>query len=100
MLEMRLDLLELFFEMGVSCPQPHFQPGEITMMNMSCPFVDANTACILFRIGLNRYLQSRGNAKMVVLDEAHKVRSHDTHPSLVLELTLCGICWTPQAQSL
>ncbi|OAG08656.1 uncharacterized protein CC84DRAFT_1086658 [Paraphaeosphaeria sporulosa] len=72
MLQLRLDLLESFLELNASCVEPHFQFGEVTIMDMSCPFVDANTACILFRIGLKLYLQSKGNGKMIVLDEAHK----------------------------
>ena len=53
-------------------PEVAFLPSEITIMDMSCPFVDANTACVLFKIGLQQYLQSRGTSKMIVLDEAHK----------------------------
>jgi hypothetical protein len=41
-------------------------------MDLSDPFVDANTTCILFRIGLQLYLQSKAAGKMIVLDEAHK----------------------------
>ncbi|KAF2646780.1 hypothetical protein P280DRAFT_486334 [Massarina eburnea CBS 473.64] len=72
MLQMRLNLLESFLDLDNSCPEPEFTPGEITIMDMSCPFVDPNTACILFRIGLQRYLQSNCPGKMIVLDEAHK----------------------------
>ncbi|KAF1962516.1 hypothetical protein CC80DRAFT_522292 [Byssothecium circinans] len=72
MLQMRLNLLESFLDLDNSCPEPKFTPGEITIMDMSCPFVDPNTACILFRIGLQRYLQSDSPGKMIVLDEAHK----------------------------
>jgi hypothetical protein len=73
MLNLRLGLLESFLDMDNSCPEPQFKEGEVTIMDMSCPFVDANTACILFKIGLQRYLQSKVAGKMVVLDEAHKV---------------------------
>ncbi|KAF2649159.1 hypothetical protein K491DRAFT_611390 [Lophiostoma macrostomum CBS 122681] len=72
MLKLRLDLLESFLDLNGSCPEPLYSPGEITIMDMSCPFVDANTACILFKIGLQRYLHSETAGKMVVLDEAHK----------------------------
>ncbi|KAH4855058.1 hypothetical protein HBH77_001730 [Parastagonospora nodorum] len=72
MLQMRLGLLESFLDMDGGTVEPHFQPGEITIMDMSCPFVNANTACILFKIGLKRYLQSKTSGKMIVLDEAHK----------------------------
>ncbi|ORY10233.1 hypothetical protein BCR34DRAFT_655175 [Clohesyomyces aquaticus] len=72
MLQMRLDLLESFLDTSDDCLELHFHPGEITIMDMSCPFVDANTACILFKIGLKLYLQAQGTGKMIVLDEAHK----------------------------
>lgn len=73
MLQMRLGLLESFLDLDNSCLVPQFKEGKITIMDMSCPFVGANTACILFRIGLQLYLQSKAAGKMVVLDEAHKV---------------------------
>ncbi|KAF2125329.1 hypothetical protein P153DRAFT_425759 [Dothidotthia symphoricarpi CBS 119687] len=72
MLQMRLDLLESFLDMNNSCPDLVFEEGEVAVMDMSCPFVDANTACILFRIGLQSYLRSGTAGKIVVLDEAHK----------------------------
>jgi len=85
MLQIRLDILESFLDMDDSCAEPEFKTGEITILDMSCPFVDPNTACILFRIGLQRYLQSSAAGKMVVVDEAHKV-SRSLPRSLVLEL--------------
>jgi hypothetical protein len=75
MLQIRLGLLESFLDLDNSCPELQFKEGEVTILDMSCPFVDANTACILFKIGLQRYLQSKAAGKMVVLDEAHKVGS-------------------------
>ena len=74
MLDMRLDLLESFLDLsGTYKDDMLFNPGEITIMDMSCPFVDVNTACIMFKCGLQRYLQSKASGKLVVLDEAHKV---------------------------
>ena len=73
MLQMRLSLLESFLDLHNTCPESQFREGEVTIMDMSCPFVDVNTACILFRIGLQKYLQSGAAGKMLVLDEAHKV---------------------------
>jgi hypothetical protein len=74
MLQLRLDLLESFLDLDDTGAELRFKEGEVTIMDMSCPFVDANTACILFKIGLQRYLQSEAAGKMIVLDEAHKVR--------------------------
>ncbi|KAJ4346476.1 uncharacterized protein N0V89_010405 [Didymosphaeria variabile] len=56
MLKIRLDLLESFLDLqGTNRDDMLFKPGEITIMDMSCPFVD-----------------SRASGKLVVLDEAHK----------------------------
>jgi hypothetical protein len=85
MLQMRLDLLESFLDMNNSCLETHFYPEEISIMDMSCPFIHANTACILFNIGLKLYLQTKGTSKMIVLDEAHKVGGHSTAATLALE---------------
>jgi hypothetical protein len=74
MLQLRLDLLESFLDLDDKGTELRFREGEVTIMDMSCPFVDANMACILFKIGLQRYLQSEAAGKMIVLDEAHKVR--------------------------
>jgi hypothetical protein len=84
MLQLRLDLLESFLDLDNTSTEVRFREGEVTIMDMSCPFVDANTACILFKIGLQQYLQSEAAGKMIVLDEAHKVSfllvvtQHDT----------------------
>jgi hypothetical protein len=73
MLQIRLNLLESFLDLKGDLPKPEYRAGEITIMDMSCPFVDANTACILFRIGLTQYLDSKVAGKVIILDEAHKV---------------------------
>lgn len=84
MLQMRLSLLESFLGMKNTFTETQFLPGEIVIMDMSCSFVDANTACVLFEIGLQQYLQSKGTGRIIVLDEAHKVFDHKIPPSLVL----------------
>ncbi|PQE17928.1 P-loop containing nucleoside triphosphate hydrolase protein [Rutstroemia sp. NJR-2017a WRK4] len=72
MLGLRLGLLESFLDLEDIYPPATFEPGEITIMDLSCPFVDTNTACILFNLGLKQYIQSSSAGKMIVLDEAHK----------------------------
>ena len=74
MLELRMDLLESFLDLDGSCEEPTFLPGEVTIVDMSCPFVESNTACVMFGIALQNYLRSKAKGKMIVLDEAHKVR--------------------------
>jgi len=75
MLDMRLNLLESFLDLDDEVVMPDFLPGEITIMDLSDPFVTPTTACMLFKLGLDRFLRSpRSSSKIVVLDEAHKAR--------------------------
>ena len=73
-LNQRLDLLESFLDLDSSSTDLAFGAGEVTIIDMSCPFVDSNTACVLFKIAIKKYLESSVAGKMIVLDEAHKVR--------------------------
>jgi hypothetical protein len=73
-LNQRLDLLESFLDLDSSSTDLAFRAGEVTIIDMSCPFVDSNTACVLFKIAMKKYLESSVAGKMIVLDEAHKVR--------------------------
>lgn len=73
MFKMRINLLELFLDMNGTAPVPDFKPGEVTIIDLSDPFLTPSTACILFKLGLEQFLQSNAPGKMVVLDEAHKV---------------------------
>jgi hypothetical protein len=84
MLEMRLNLLESFLDLTDTAPQPDYLPGEITIMDLSDAFISPSTACILFKLGLERFLQCETPGKLVVLDEAHKVRSIICIPSRFL----------------
>ncbi len=53
-----------------------FKPGTLTIVDLSCPFVDESSACALFRICLDLFLESRNTAsRIVALDEAHKVET-------------------------
>jgi hypothetical protein len=73
-LNQRLDLLESFLDLDGSTTSPSFAAGEITIIDLSCPFMDAGTACVLFKVGMGLYLESDSAAgKVIVLDEAHKV---------------------------
>jgi len=73
MLNMRMNLLESFLDLTGTAPMPNFSAGEVTIIDLSDPFVTPSTACILFKLGLEQFLQSCAPGKMVVLDEAHKV---------------------------
>ena len=73
MLKMRMNLLESFLDLDGTASKPEFKPGELTIIDLSDPFLTPSTACVLFKLGLEQFLQSRTSGKMVVLDEAHKV---------------------------
>lgn len=58
-----------------------FKPGTLTIVDLSCPFVDADSACALFSICLDLFLESRNIAsRIVALDEAHKVETACSNP--------------------
>ena len=74
-LQQRLELLESFLILDGSIPKWSFESGGATIVDLSCPFVDANMACVLFNIGIGLFLQSdRITGKLIAMDEAHKVR--------------------------
>lgn len=53
-----------------------FRPGTLTIVDLSCPFVDESAACAMFNMCLGIFLESRGDVgRIIALDEAHKVRS-------------------------
>ena len=54
----------------------NFEPGTLTIVDLSCPFVDESSACALFSICLDLFLESRNTgSRIVALDEAHKVKT-------------------------
>ncbi|KAG0652217.1 hypothetical protein D0Z07_0833 [Hyphodiscus hymeniophilus] len=90
-LNQRLDLLESFLDLHGSTTSPSFLGGEITIIDLSCPFMDASTACVLFKVGMGLYLESdSGTGKVIVLDEAHKYMT-DTVASKALTESLMGV---------
>ena len=51
-----------------------FEAGGITIVDLSYPFVDVNTACSLFNIYMGIYLESNSRiSKIIAVDEAYKV---------------------------
>ncbi|KAM0803392.1 hypothetical protein BDR22DRAFT_801862 [Usnea florida] len=80
MLATRLQLLESFMVQPgaqVNDAKPRgiwsFKPGSLTIVDLSCPFVDESAACVMFNICLALFLEDREKAgRIVALDEAHK----------------------------
>ncbi|KAL7937344.1 hypothetical protein V8C35DRAFT_292270 [Trichoderma chlorosporum] len=65
--------------------------GQLTIVDLSCPCVTQETACSLFNICLELFMQHRENVGLVVaLDEAHKYMT-DTIESEILTARLLEI---------
>lgn len=73
-LEQRLGLLDSYLDLNGETAEDYFVEGGVTILDLSCPFMDQSTTCILFRIAIDLFLhEHRSRGKMVVADEAHKV---------------------------
>ncbi|KAK2752705.1 hypothetical protein FQN54_008083 [Arachnomyces sp. PD_36] len=79
-LNMRLALLESFLDQTVSGMHTasdtdiwSFKKGSLTIVDLSCTFVQENDACALFNLCLSLFLENRSSGgRLVALDEAHK----------------------------
>lgn len=73
-LQQRLDLLDSYLDLEGKNTSDYFIDGGVTILDLSCPFLDHSTACVLFRITIDLFLHAHPTrGKMVVADEAHKV---------------------------
>ncbi|KAF6236955.1 hypothetical protein HO173_004834 [Letharia columbiana] len=69
-----------------------FQPGSLTIVDLSCPFVDESAACAMFNICLALFLEDRQEAgRIVALDEAHKFMTGTDSSSVFTESLLSVI---------
>ena len=105
MLKMRLQLLESFMfpRPGIDWSNKDdaeerakianeniwdFKSGSLTIVDLSCPFVDESAACAMFNICLAIFLEDRqGVSRIVALDEAHKVRETPVRQIMCMKLT-------------
>nr|POF15428.1 hypothetical protein CFP56_71924 [Quercus suber] len=74
-LNLRLELLESFLDIKskISKSLLSLQSGSLTIIDLSDPFMDPATACVLFDICLSLIEENRPSCGLVVaLDEAHK----------------------------
>ena len=59
---------------GLVSVKAHFEPGTITIVDLTDPFINPSSASALFDIALSLYLETEiPSGKLLVLDEAHKV---------------------------
>jgi hypothetical protein len=76
-LEQRLSLLKSFMDRRPATAQsqpPRFTAGQLTIIDLSDPFIDPLSACGLFEIITRLFVRADvGTGKVLVVDEAHKV---------------------------
>jgi hypothetical protein len=87
-LRLRLDVLESFMRPNKAAASKNIlagEPGTLTIVDLTDPFLDADTACLLFDICLSEFLEKTPCGKIVALDEAHNVSPPFTHPLFVLD---------------
>ncbi|EUC41624.1 hypothetical protein COCMIDRAFT_40206 [Bipolaris oryzae ATCC 44560] len=79
-MKLRLDLLESFMKHSKkgSSILPNTEndfltgtPGSLTIVDLTDPVIDADSACVLFDICLSVFIQQTKCGKIVALDEAH-----------------------------
>jgi hypothetical protein len=79
-LEQRMALLTSFLDTRPnSSPRTErFAAGQLTIADLSDPFIDPASACGLFEIITRLFVRAEvGTGKVLVVDEAHKVRDHE-----------------------
>lgn len=84
-LEQRLSLLNSFLDQTQdhkkrkpSTSSTRFSAGQLTIIDLSDPFLDAASACGLFEIIVRLFVRADvGTGKVLVVDEAHKVSVHN-----------------------
>ncbi|OKL56110.1 hypothetical protein UA08_08679 [Talaromyces atroroseus] len=90
-LEQRLDLLDSFLDLKGAdrTSGDYFVDGGVTILDLSCPFMDQDTACILFRIAIDLFLHAHpSRGKLIVADEAHKYMTNTQAANALTETFL------------
>ncbi|KAH8113307.1 P-loop containing nucleoside triphosphate hydrolase protein [Phellopilus nigrolimitatus] len=79
-LEQRLYLLESFMTKKSKAAKPaRFSAGQITIVDLSDPFIDSITACGIFEVVTRMFVRAKvDTGKIIVVDEAHKYLSANT----------------------
>lgn len=68
------------------------KPAQLTIVDLSCPCVTAETACSLFNICLSLFLeQSSSVGRIIALDEAHKYMNESAEAGTLTEQLLATI---------
>ncbi|KAI0637943.1 hypothetical protein C8Q77DRAFT_1070335 [Trametes polyzona] len=73
-LEQRMTLLDTFVDTKKDQSTERFKAGQLTIIDLSDPFMDAGSACALFEIVTRLFVRAEvSTGKVLVVDEAHKV---------------------------
>lgn len=97
MLAQRLGLLDSFLDLSTDpaeqTPLITDRPGALTVVDLSCPFVGEESACVFFNICVELYLAADTGAtgKVIAVDEAHKYMTADSPAAKKLTDQLLGI---------
>ena len=80
-LDQRMLLLKAFVDTTTDQSKSRFKAGQLTIIDLSDPFVDAGSACALFDIASRFFVRAQvDTGKVLVVDEAHKVSSRAYSP--------------------
>lgn len=92
-LDQRLDNLESFMAMkGQAGNDWTAKSGQLTIVDLSCPCVTPENACLLFNICLALFLEKgMGVGRVVALDEAHKFMNDSDGCSILTDRLLTVI---------
>ncbi|GBE79348.1 hypothetical protein SCP_0205460 [Sparassis crispa] len=72
-LEQRMALLKGFIDTKAGHRKKRFAAGQLTIIDLSDPFIDPAAACGLFEIVIRQFVRAHvGTGKVLVVDEAHK----------------------------
>ncbi|KAF2466608.1 uncharacterized protein BDR25DRAFT_236863 [Lindgomyces ingoldianus] len=84
-LKMRMELLESFIHTTSGKTQDFLigKPGTLTIIDLTDPVVDADSACVLFDICLSVFISQTQCGKIIALDEAHNYMAEDANASKV-----------------
>ncbi|KAJ3551358.1 hypothetical protein NM688_g4749 [Phlebia brevispora] len=89
-LKQRMELLESFVDKTKKRAAPQrFDAGQLTIVDLSDPFIDSSSACTFFEILVRLFVRAKiGTGKVLVVDEAHKyLASNGGESGLTKELS-------------
>ncbi|PIL36893.1 hypothetical protein GSI_00583 [Ganoderma sinense ZZ0214-1] len=72
-LDQRMALLKAYVDTSAHVAKTRFKPGQLTVVDLSDPFIDPPMACALFEIATRLFVRADvETGKVLVVDEAHK----------------------------